>query len=191
VNLHVAWGRAAQAGRGAGLAAVASFLAAVLTEIYRCNVCSCQEVLIRRAPVGRRRPVDAAEVLTLNRDRRYGESLTLRAKLKAHQFLLVPDARSEYRTEVCRYEGWVVEDGDSRQLWRCKDQDGDDIITTSRYFWRVRQRPLACARPTRAVLLSGMPPCTALLLRRGLSAHQKIRCTRGRRRPLRPFWRTF
>jgi ATP-dependent RNA helicase RhlE len=29
----------------AGAAAVVSFLAAVLTEIYLCNVCSCQEIL--------------------------------------------------------------------------------------------------------------------------------------------------
>jgi hypothetical protein len=31
----------------AGAAAVVSFLAAVLTEIYLCDVCSCQEILIR------------------------------------------------------------------------------------------------------------------------------------------------
>jgi hypothetical protein len=30
-----------------GAASVASFLAAVLTEIYLCNVCSCQEILRR------------------------------------------------------------------------------------------------------------------------------------------------
>eukprot|EP01047_Picozoa_sp_COSAG01_P071938 COSAG01_NODE_11306_length_1962_cov_1.798175_1_plen_48_part_10 len=30
-----------------GEASVASFLAAVLTEIYLCNVCSCQEILRR------------------------------------------------------------------------------------------------------------------------------------------------
>ena len=30
-----------------GAAAVASFWAAVLTEIYLCNVCSCQEILRR------------------------------------------------------------------------------------------------------------------------------------------------
>jgi hypothetical protein len=28
-----------------GAAAVVSFLAAVLTEIYLCNLCSCQEIL--------------------------------------------------------------------------------------------------------------------------------------------------
>jgi hypothetical protein len=33
--------------RGIGAAAVASFLAAVLTEIYLCSVCSCQEILRR------------------------------------------------------------------------------------------------------------------------------------------------
>jgi hypothetical protein len=33
--------------RAAGAASVASFWAAVLTEIYLCNVCSCQEVLRR------------------------------------------------------------------------------------------------------------------------------------------------
>jgi hypothetical protein len=32
---------------GGGAAAVASFLAAVLTGVYRCSVCSCQEVLRR------------------------------------------------------------------------------------------------------------------------------------------------
>jgi tRNA U38,U39,U40 pseudouridine synthase TruA len=31
----------------AGAAALASFSAAVLTEIYLCNVCSCQEILRR------------------------------------------------------------------------------------------------------------------------------------------------
>jgi hypothetical protein len=30
-----------------GAASVASFVAAVLAEIYLCNVCSCQEVLRR------------------------------------------------------------------------------------------------------------------------------------------------
>jgi hypothetical protein len=30
-----------------GAASVASFLAAVFTEIYLCNVCSCQEILRR------------------------------------------------------------------------------------------------------------------------------------------------
>jgi hypothetical protein len=33
--------------QAAGAAAVASFLAAVLTEIYQCNVCACQEILRR------------------------------------------------------------------------------------------------------------------------------------------------
>jgi hypothetical protein len=32
---------------GAGAASVASFLAAVLTEIYLCNVCAYQEILRR------------------------------------------------------------------------------------------------------------------------------------------------
>jgi hypothetical protein len=32
---------------GTGAASVASFVAAVVTEIYLCNVCSCQEILIR------------------------------------------------------------------------------------------------------------------------------------------------
>jgi hypothetical protein len=34
--------------RGAGAAAVASFLAAALAEIYLCGICSCQEILRRR-----------------------------------------------------------------------------------------------------------------------------------------------
>jgi hypothetical protein len=34
-------------GRTSGAASVASFEAAVLTEIYLCNVCSCQEILRR------------------------------------------------------------------------------------------------------------------------------------------------
>jgi hypothetical protein len=33
--------------RAPGAASVASFLAAVLAEIYLCNVCSCQEILRR------------------------------------------------------------------------------------------------------------------------------------------------
>jgi hypothetical protein len=33
--------------RRRGAASVASFLAAVVTEIYLCNVCSCQEILRR------------------------------------------------------------------------------------------------------------------------------------------------
>jgi hypothetical protein len=33
---------------GSGAAAVASFLATVLTEIYLCGVCSCQEEILRR-----------------------------------------------------------------------------------------------------------------------------------------------
>jgi hypothetical protein len=32
---------------GSGAASVASFVASVLTEIYLCNVCSCQEILRR------------------------------------------------------------------------------------------------------------------------------------------------
>jgi hypothetical protein len=32
---------------GGGAASVASFLTAVFTEIYLCNVCSCQEILRR------------------------------------------------------------------------------------------------------------------------------------------------
>jgi hypothetical protein len=35
---------------GGGAASVASFEAAVLTEIYLCNVCSCQETLRRNGP---------------------------------------------------------------------------------------------------------------------------------------------
>jgi hypothetical protein len=37
----------ARAHRASGAAAVASFLAAVLTEIYLCGICSCQEILRR------------------------------------------------------------------------------------------------------------------------------------------------
>jgi hypothetical protein len=46
---HAACGPAAggAGGGGRGAAAVASFLAAVLTEIYLCGVCSCQEMLRR------------------------------------------------------------------------------------------------------------------------------------------------
>jgi hypothetical protein len=33
-----------------GAASVASFLAAILTEMYLCNVCSCQEILRRNGP---------------------------------------------------------------------------------------------------------------------------------------------
>jgi hypothetical protein len=36
-------------GRGAGAASVASFQAAVLTQIYLCNVCSRLEIMLRRA----------------------------------------------------------------------------------------------------------------------------------------------
>eukprot|EP01047_Picozoa_sp_COSAG01_P027359 COSAG01_NODE_1803_length_9197_cov_11.062321_4_plen_58_part_00 len=35
-------------GMAAGAAAVASFLAADLTEIYLCNVCPCQEIISKR-----------------------------------------------------------------------------------------------------------------------------------------------
>jgi hypothetical protein len=34
-------------GPGAGAASVASFVASVLTEMYLCNVCSCQRILRR------------------------------------------------------------------------------------------------------------------------------------------------
>jgi hypothetical protein len=55
-ELHPSWvnggGGGGSAGRGGGAAtigaaSVASFLAAILTEMYLCNVCSCQEILRR------------------------------------------------------------------------------------------------------------------------------------------------
>jgi hypothetical protein len=41
------YGEAWRSTRQAGTAAVASFLAAALTEIYLCDVCSCQDILRR------------------------------------------------------------------------------------------------------------------------------------------------
>jgi hypothetical protein len=41
------YGEAWRSTRQAGAAAVASFLAAALTEIYLCDVCSCQDILRR------------------------------------------------------------------------------------------------------------------------------------------------
>ena len=89
-----------------------------LTEPIKKHMCKDDDSVLQAAE---KYGVDPADVMQLNRGRRFGPELTIRSLLMEGAFLLVPDATEKFGSTVTKYLG--IFPTDNCEYWEITDKD--------------------------------------------------------------------